>query len=269
MAAERPHPSVVSADDEAVEIVNPDGGGAFVLACEHASRLIPAEFAGLGLDATARQSHIAWDPGALAVARTLSRRLDSPLVAARYSRLLYDCNRPPEAASAIPETSESYDIPGNRALSAEARAARAARFYRPFHDALAATLDRRPDHTPGRAPALVTIHSFTSVYDGIARDLDIGILHDEDSRLADALLAATASAPYTLRRNEPYGPRDGVTHSLRTHALPRGLANVMIEIRNDLLPDAAAQQAMAEWLSEHLERALNVLESKTGTGDAA
>ena len=86
--------------DEVVEVVNPSGAGAFVVVCEHASNFIPAGFGALGLDEAALASHIAWDPGALAVAKTLSARLDAPLVAQRVSRLLYDCNRPPEAASA-------------------------------------------------------------------------------------------------------------------------------------------------------------------------
>ena len=55
-----------------------------------------------------------------------------------------------------------------------------------------------------------------------------------------------------VRRNEPYGPADGVTHTLRTHALPRGLANVMIEVRHDLIADAGSQEAMAQRLARWL-----------------
>lgn len=263
MSMEPRTPARGLAAEGVVEVANADGNGDFVLACEHASRQIPAEFAELGLEADALESHIAWDPGALAVARRLAESLDAPLVAARFSRLLYDCNRPPDSAGAIPAKSEIYEIPGNRSLSPAARQARVERFYLPFRNALAATLDRQ-QHC-GRAPVLVTIHSFTPVYEGIARDLDIGILHDKDARFAEALLATmTADTEFAVRRNEPYGPQDGVTHTLRTHALGRGLLNVMIEIRNSLLNSETDQLRMADLLAACISKALTRLENKTG-----
>jgi predicted N-formylglutamate amidohydrolase len=90
---------------------------------------------------------------------------------------------------------------------------------------------------------LVTIHSFTPVYNGVRRSCEIGILHDADSRLADAMLAGTI--PFKMERNVPYSASDGVTHTLRTHAIPRGWPNVMIEIRNDLIATPDQQRAMA------------------------
>ncbi|MCF3936376.1 N-formylglutamate amidohydrolase [Acuticoccus sp. M5D2P5] len=219
-----------------VDVINEDGRGDVVLVCEHASNFMPAEFGGLGLSDDERRAHIAWDPGALPVARTLSETFDAPLVAARVSRLVYDCNRPPEAESAIPAQSEIFAIPGNQDLSEAARADRAARYYKPFRETVCNLLDRR--EASGRRSVLVTIHSFTAVYFGVRRELDVGIIHDTDRRLADPLLAACRNAgPMTVCLNEPYGPEDGVTHTLREHALPRGLLNAMIEIRNDLIAD--------------------------------
>lgn len=85
----------------AVEVINPSGQGRFVLVCEHASNAIPEEYADLGLDGAALESHIAWDPGALEVAISMSGSFDAPLVAQNISRLVYDCNRPPMADDAI------------------------------------------------------------------------------------------------------------------------------------------------------------------------
>ncbi len=234
--------------DGVVEVTNPSGEGDFVIVCEHASNFIPADLDNLGLGDDALRTHIAWDPGALAVARGMSAALDAPLVAPRVSRLVYDCNRSPGAQSAVPAVSGNHEIPGNAGLSAAARRARADRFYAPFCEALVATIERRME--AGRAPAIVTVHSFTPVYGGARRDLDIGILHDTDARFADALLEiAEAETEFVIRRNAPYGPQDGVTHTLAAHAIPRGLLNAMIEIRNDLIGDPAGQLAMAERLS--------------------
>jgi len=106
-------------------------------------------------------------------------------------------------------------------------------------------------------PVLLTIHSFTPVYAGRKRDVQLGILHDTDTRFADSLLAALeAEVPLVIRRNEPYGPRDGVAHTLATHGIRRGLLNAMIEIRNDLIASPDAQRVMAALLSYSAVKAL-------------
>lgn len=263
--------------NDVVDVINPSGAGRFVLVCEHASNFIPAELNALGLAEDVLQSHVAWDPGAMAVALAMSDALDAPLVAQNVSRLVYDCNRPPDVQSAVPETSEIYTIPGNARLSRQDRAARVDRYYHPFRNRLASCLDRQASkrkaedgrETPG-LPVLVTIHSFTPVYFGEQRDTEIGILHDTDPRLADALLrGAGGDAKVSFSRNQPYGPGDGVTHTLVQHALPRKLLNVMIEVRNDLIASPGAQQLIADLLCTSLVAAVDGLaDSAHGIGKA-
>ncbi len=230
-------------------VENPSGRSSILVVCEHASASLPAEFSGLGLDTDQLRSHIAWDPGAYDTAKILAARLDAALISSSVSRLLYDCNRPPEAESAIPVVSEDTVIPGNRGLTEAQRDTRIESFYRPFEDVLEKTLETR-----GGLSALVTIHSFTPVFRGASRAVEIGILHDSDTRLADALLANASG--YEIARNAPYGPGDGVTHTLKRHALPRGLLNVMIEIRNDLIATPAQCAQMAETIATWLDAAL-------------
>ena len=224
-----------------VEILNPDGKGRVVILCEHASRHIPDQYAGLGLKPDDRDSHAAWDPGARDLSLALSRALDAPVVAATVSRLVYDCNRPPSAPSAMPEKSELIEVPGNADLTQSDRDARTQSVYDPFCAAVARVLDARGPDT-----VVVTVHSFTPTYFGQPRSVELGLLHDTDSRLVDAMLDHVDRIPHChTARNEPYGPGDGVTHSLCLHALSRGLANVMIEVRNDLLrtPNEIADRA--------------------------
>ena len=241
--------------EAAVEVVNPNGAGPVVLLCEHASAHIPAVYCGLGLSPAARNSHAAWDPGALALARLLSARLDAPLIAGGVSRLVIDCNRPPDAPSAMPERSELIEVPGNRNLSEADRARRIETVYRPFCAAVGGVLDARKAR--GQAPALVTVHSFAPVYFGKPRPVEIGILHDSDSRLADAMLErADRIAARRVERNSPYGPEDGVTHSLKIHGIANGLKNVMIEVRSDLLTSADGQAGLARELLTLLTPAL-------------
>ena len=228
--------------------------GNVLLVCEHASRFIPTGLSNLGLDEEASRSHIAWDPGALKVAELLSESLDATLVSHKISRLVFDCNRPPSSPHAVREVSEVFNIPGNTGLTNAERHERTTHIYEPFRKALETQIKTRAE------TVLVTIHTFTPVYNGAPRAVEIGILHDADSRLADAMLEVAAANPaYLTERNQPYGPADGVTHTLVEHAAPAGLLNVMIEIRNDLVLTEKDQAKVAAWLGDILTSALKAL----------
>ncbi len=249
---------LTQAEGDPVAVLNPDAWGSVLIVCEHASRTLPERLGTLGLSEEALASHIAWDPGALAVAERLSRSLDATLVHQRFSRLAYDCNRPPEAPGAMPDVSEIYEIPGNRGLSPQDRDERTKALYRPFHARIEEIVAAR--QARGRQTALLTIHSFTPVYHGVKRAVEIGVLHDADSRLADAMLMRAADTSlYRIARNEPYGPADGVTHTLQLHGLRHGLPNVMIEVRNDLISDETGQDVAADFLTGLLQESLSAL----------
>ena len=247
---------LTEADGDCVAVERPDGKSPVLIICEHASCVLPERLGNLGLSSEALASHIAWDPGALAVSRGMSVALDATLVHQRFSRLVYDCNRPPESPGAMPEVSEIYTIPGNQHLSAAERQARTEALYIPFHDRIRALLrDRR---ARGQETVIVTVHSFTPVYMGASRDVELGILHDEDSYLADRMLNAAEDAPlYKTERNSPYGPEDGVTHTLKLHGIANGLHNVMIEVRNDLVADDIGQGVVADYLTGLIQRSLD------------
>ena len=245
-----PNQILSSEDGPAAEVVNPGGGAPICLVCEHASAFIPTSLAALELADDDRYSHAVWDIGAEALARDLSLRLDAPLVLGRVSRLVYDCNRPPERDDAIPSRTETIEIPGNTDLTKAARAARVREVYEPLHRTISATLDGFDT-----APVLATIHSFTPTWFGTSRPTELGLLHDNDPWLAHAMMRA-ADPSLGTELNQPYSASDGVTHTLAKHANPRGLRNVMIEVRNDLLSDDTATQRIAGILENMLKSAL-------------
>ncbi|MDK3074076.1 N-formylglutamate amidohydrolase [Sedimentitalea sp. JM2-8] len=250
---------------EAVALHNTAGRGPVLIVCEHASRRMPDRFGVLGLTPDQLKSHIAWDPGALPVARRLSAHFDAPLVAGGMSRLLFDCNRPPGAPDAIPTQSEGQAIPGNLALDDTGRAERVRDIHDPFRAALKKAMSGFA--TP---PVVITVHSFTPVFLGVARQVQIGLIHDEDDRLARAML--TRAGQHTGRvvaLNDPYDPQDGVTHTLRSFALPAGAVNIMLEIRNDLIGDAQAQSDMADMLAGWIAVACDDLGVSLDPGAAA
>jgi predicted N-formylglutamate amidohydrolase len=229
-------------------IERPEAQSAVLLVCEHASHHIPPQWGDLGLTPAQRLAHIAWDPGALDVARGLSDRLDATLIHAPVSRLVYDCNRAPDMAGAMPARSEVHDVPGNANLSPAERLARTEAVYLPWVRGLHDLVARRI--ALGQRPVIVTVHSFTPVYFGKPRRVEFGVIHDADPTLAVAIhSAAKRLTRLNAELNSPYSAADQVTHTLRLAATPYGLGNAMLEIRNDLIADAAACAVMADQLA--------------------
>jgi predicted N-formylglutamate amidohydrolase len=246
----------VQDDWTAVERFRPDGAAPVVLVCEHASRHIPADLNDLGLTGAALTSHAAWDIGALAVARGLAERLDAPLVAGATSRLVYDLNRPLESPTAIPPVSEVFEIPGNQGLSDTARRDRFDRLHTPFHNALAETVATQRARVAGPV-ALITVHSFTRIYLGQERAVELGYLFHSDGALAQAALQVELTrCQYASALNEPYGAGDGVTYTLEKHGESQGLPALMIEVQNDLIETPEGAAAMADHLAETLRAIL-------------
>lgn len=242
-------------DESAVQSIRLDARGPFVFVCEHASKRIPDEYNNLGVTQAVSESHAAWDIGALELVKQLSERFDSPLVASRVSRLVYDCNRAPESPTAIVTRSEHDTVPGNLNLTPDMRQQRIDSVYRPFEKQITELLDRRS--SLNIETTLVTVHSFTPVMRGVPRAVEIGVLHDSDSCFADNMLRLAASLSSRLiKRNQPYGPDDDVTHTLKLHALPRNMHNVMLEVRNDLLMNTDDVSLVAEQLHDLLRDTL-------------
>ncbi|SLN28783.1 N-formylglutamate amidohydrolase [Roseovarius litorisediminis] len=230
------------------------GTAPVVLVCEHASDFIPPEFSGLGLAAGVEKSHAAWDIGALDVSKCLSARLSAPLVAGQVSRLVYDCNRPLEAPDCIPAKSEIFEIPGNRNLSDADKQARFETIHSPFHETIGWVLDRQIPFA--NAPVLlITIHSFTPIYNGKKRELDLGYLFHSKGKIANSAVSVEKKRGVMRAAvNEPYAASDGVTYTLAKHAEARGLDSVMIEIRNDMIDTPEKAERVAGHLAETLGR---------------
>ena len=231
-----------------VRVSNRYGESPIMLICDHASNFVPEMFGTLGLEPAELDRHIAWDPGAAPVSRLLSAALDATLVESCVSRLIVDCNRSLQAPDLVPELSETTVIPGNAGLSAEDREDRIALAWRPFHDAIEDLVGERL--AGGRDTRLVSIHSFTPRYSDRPRPWHVGIIHDEDDRMARPMVAALAAVDgLVVGVNEPYSPADRVYFTLERHARSRGLPCVMIEIRNDEIATEQSQRRWAELLA--------------------
>jgi predicted N-formylglutamate amidohydrolase len=212
----------------------------FVITVDHASCRIPRRLGNLGLPPSQLQRHIAWDIGALGVARHVAAALDAVVVAQNYSRLVIDCNRDPKVATSIPAIGESIDIPGNIGLSNAEIAARRIEIFDPYHNHVRALLDERL--AAGRATILVAQHTMTNIFKGVQRDMHAAVLYNRDRRFAGLVLdALRREGGLLIADNEPYFVSDDSDYTIPRHGEARALPHVEIEIRQDLVSDDAGQ----------------------------
>ena len=239
--------------DEVPPVVEENAGSRspFFFTCDHYGRLVPRALGDLGVPASEMERHIAWDIGIAGVATLLAKEMGVHLIAQRYSRLVIDCNRPFESPGSIPLISEATEIPGNGGLDAAQVSARQQAIFAPYHGRIAQALDARK--AQGLPTILVSLHSFTPVYAGIARPWHIGTLYHRDDRLPHLLRdKLRLEGDLVVGDNEPYAVSDATDYTIPVHGEQRGLMNTGIEIRQDLIGDSSGQQQWAERLARLL-----------------
>lgn len=238
--------------DEAApfEIVNPAAEGRVLLICDHASHAVPRSLDGLGLDEIELLRHIGWDIGAADVTRRLAVALDAPAVLGGYSRLVIDCNRGLGHPGLLLAESDGTPVPANIDLSDAARASRIAGVHAPFHAAVEREIARlRAANGPDVNPVILSIHSFTPIMDEVERPWQIGILWNRDARIPEPLIARLREeGDLIVGDNEPYSARLGYGYTLERHGDGAGLANALVEIRQDLIDTARGADLWAERL---------------------
>jgi predicted N-formylglutamate amidohydrolase len=236
--------SIAAESAESYRILSGRADAGLLILCDHAENVFPDGYSTLGLPPEQLKRHIAYDIGARAITERLSARLGVPAVLSRFSRLLIDPNRGVDDPTLIMRLSDGAVIPGNNNLDANERERRTCLYYRPYHAAIERVIDTCL--ATGKAPALLSLHSFTESWKSVPRPWHVGILWDKDPRLAKPLLDGFyAGQDILVGDNEPY------KGSLRgdccwQHGTERGLAQAIIEYRQDLVRDEAGQIAWAD-----------------------
>ena len=225
-----------------------------LIVCDHASNAIPPGYGSLGLNREALDRHIGFDIGAADLTRALAARLEAPAVLSTFSRLLIDPNRGADDPTLVMRFSDGAIVPGNAQADATEIARRLERFWAPYRERVTAAVEAMI--AAGEPPALISIHSFTPVWRGALRRWKVGVLWDRDDRIAKPLIEALAAEPDLhvdgIGDNEPYdGALAGDT--IDSVATSRGLANALIEIRQDLIGTHAGALAWADRFARLLE----------------
>ncbi len=243
------------------ESVNASASPRLIFVCDHAANVLPSVYGTLGLRESLFQTHIAFDIGAGDVTHVLAAAFDAPAILGTYSRLLIDLNRGLDDPTLVMKLSDGAIIPGNEKIRPSEIETRVARYYRPYHEAIEAEIERAG--TLGITPTLISIHSFTPEWRGTQRPWQIGVLWSRrDGRLALPVLEALRREPdLTVGDNQPYSG-ELENDCMSQHAVARGLPHVLLEIRQDLIADRAGAVFWAERLVPILRTALGRLDSR-------
>ncbi|MFZ5707737.1 MAG: N-formylglutamate amidohydrolase [Pseudomonadota bacterium] len=210
-----------------------------LLVADHASNHVPGDV-DLGIDPGLLDEHVAIDIGVGPLGRLLCERLPMDGIFGPVSRLVIDLNREEDAPGLIPLESDGHAIRGNAQLDSDARTARLERFWRPYHRAIADRIAAdRPD-------LIVSLHSFTPRLGSRpqeARPWQVGVLYNRDDRSARLGIDALRDAGVITGDNEPYSG-EVLNATMNLHAEANGIPYLGLEVRQDLIGDAAG---VADW----------------------
>lgn len=243
-------------DPAAYWVENRSGPSPVVITCDHASNKVPSALNGLGLDQSVLDRHVGYDIGTIAVATALAKKLNAPAIFSGYSRLVMDLNRPVDDFTSIRAISDGEFIPANRYLNDAEKQVRHVELFKPYHDQVAEIIEEKIDGE--KYPILISVHSCTDIMNDIKRPWHVGVLTNHDRRVGEALIAVLEERfpDMCVGDNKPYSGWDPYGFTLENHAVPRGLPNVLLEIRQDLIKDAEGESIWAEKVGSALETVL-------------
>jgi predicted N-formylglutamate amidohydrolase len=187
-----------------------------LVTCEHASQRLPDGVTLPAADSHLLDTHWSLDLGAEDCVRDLLQAADGGVelqvcaLLSRCSRLLVDVNRPVDSETLIRTTADGRSIQLNSQLSPHDFEDRVCRFHAPYH----AQLQRlRAAFAPQVA---LSIHSFTPLYEGQRRELEVGVLYrrQEDAEAARLLLERFRQSGLKAELNEPWSGMRGFMHAM-------------------------------------------------------
>jgi predicted N-formylglutamate amidohydrolase len=245
--------------NEAFEILGSPRNGGILMVCDHAANFVPGDI-DLGIGSALLEQHIAWDIGVAGVARYLVQLSDCAAFLATHSRLVVDLNRYPEDASAIPTKSDGVEIAGN-ALSSAQRQERLDQYFHSYHNRLEQLLNSAP-------PALIlSIHSFAPRLeidpDG-KRPWEVGILYNKYEAASLIAIDYLEGEGLIVGDQLPYSGKQ-LNATMNRHAEANDIPYVGVEIRQDLISDAASQERFAAILAEMAQFIVESLASGAAT----
>jgi len=196
-----------------------------ILSCEHAGNAVPENLSYLfNAEPEVLETHRGWDLGAWKLAEFLSVKLNAPLVGCHITRLLVEANRSSDSTELFSSFSSILPDSEKEKLIRE--------HYLPYRSKLQTLIEE------AKKPVLhLSIHSFTPMWNGIERSVDIGILFDpqrnSESNYSHRLKQELEKQLPLLstKYNEPYkGTDDGITTWVREFYSEETYTGIELEV---------------------------------------
>lgn len=230
--------SGAASERAAVEVIAGARAAPILLTCEHASEHLPAPWQWPEHDRRLLGTHWAYDLGARALTLELAQALEAPAVLSRFSRLLVDPNRDEIHDDLFRSLADGEPVLLNVGLEPDERERRIVGYHRPYHAAVDSALEA------STASVLLSIHSFTPLYQGESRSVELGVLFNRDEEAAHAFGGALAQQFTNVAYNEPWSGRMGLIYAAERHAERHGRLALELEVRQDRAVDARYRAAL-------------------------
>ena len=239
----------------------PQRSSPFLVLCDHACSHVPEKLDHLGLNREELERHIAYDLHILDFAEQLANLLDCPLIAAGYSRLVVETNRPLHDPTSMRMISDGTIIPGNIDICTSEKQQRIEEIFHPYHQAISRHLARSPF-----PPIIVSMHSFTPILRKHPhmphRIWQLGVLSTIDRCLTDPFLAWIQNQhPQTIvGDNQPYSGNDPYFYTIQHHALRANIPHITFEICQNIEPKSAKGEEVMQQIYDGIQHAVSTLE---------
>ena len=239
-----------------------------LLTCEHASNRLPPGYpqwvwGPSDISKDLPNMHWAVDVGARLLLEDImialykeNERLPNPTapgiiqtVAARFSRLLLDPNRPLTSDTLIRLQCDEEDVDLNKNLTKEEIELRTNLLYNPFHSAITEIIKEK------KVKMVFSIHSFNPIYEGNVRELEVGVLFDIEDEIGSIVTESLVKDGIKAVENEPYSGKQNLMYSPVSHREEIQYENPLaleLEVRNDLLADKQMRTKIATSLAKAL-----------------
>ncbi len=232
---------------------DPQHSGPFVFSCEHASNALPLGIVASETDQLLLDDHWGWDIGARDLTLALVQRLGGQAILSTYSRLVADPNRDPRDPAYIVREVDGQPLSFNEDVADAEHARRTAKLFDPYHKAIGDTLTAR--RAMGPHVHLLAIHSFTPLFLGRPRPMEVGVLFDRFDEDAWRLDLALDAQGFESALNAPYSgkPPDRLIYSAHRHGDAHEIKYLELEIRQDLIDTPDKADAVASRIGAALD----------------
>jgi len=203
-----------------------------VITCEHASNELPDSYSWTENDRKYfADDHWGYDPGALDMSLYLAKELKCVLVYSLYSRLLVDVNRNVAADTLFRTNGDGHEVDLNKDITYEEEQKRIMKYHHSYYNAL------REVSVKIDPLYIFSVHSFTPLYEGNPRTLEVGVLVSYCDDLAQRVNDGIKKRNHYVAINEPYDGKQGLNtlDTLLFAKYPVRRQGIEFEFRNDLL----------------------------------